>query len=47
MVRIHYKSRGDHAGSFMSPPMTREDAIIKEAEMKQDSDLYEVEIKED
>ena len=46
MVRIHYKSKGDHA-SFMSHPMTREAAITKAAEMRQDPDLYEVEIRED
>ena len=47
MVRIHYKSKGDHAGSFMSHPMTREAAITKAAEMRTDPDLYDIEIRED
>ena len=47
MVRIHYKSKGDHAGSFMSHPMTREAAITKAAEMRNDPDLYDIEIRED
>ena len=47
MVRIHYKSKGDHAGSFMSPPMTREAAIPTAAEMRTDPDLYDIEIRED
>lgn len=44
MVRIHWKAE---TGSFMSARMTREAAITKEAEMRQDPDLYEVEIRED
>ena len=47
MVRIHYKSKGDHAGSFMSHPMTCEAAITKAAEMRTDPDLYDIEIRED
>ena len=47
MVRIHYKSKGGHAGSFMSHPMTREAAITKAAEMRTDPDLYDIEIRED
>ena len=44
MVRIHWKAE---TGSFMSARMTREAAITKAAEMRQDPDLYDVEIRED
>ena len=47
MVRIHYKANGEHGGSFMSAPMTREAAEAKAAEMRQDLDLYDIEIRED
>jgi len=44
--RIHYKANGEHGGSFMSPPMTREAAETKAAEMRQDVTLYDIEIRE-
>jgi len=46
MVRIHYKANGEHGGSFMSAPMTREAAETKAAEMRQDVTLYDIEIRE-
>ena len=46
MVRIHWKVK-DSRWAFFSHPMTREAAITKAAEMRQDPDLYEVEIRED
>lgn len=46
MVRIHWKVK-DSQFDFMSARMTMEAALIKEAEMKQDPELYGVEIRED
>ena len=47
MVRIHWKSKGEKIWGFVSPPMAREAAITKAAEMRQDPDLYDIEIRED
>ena len=46
MVRIHWKVK-DSQFDFMSARMTREAAQVKAAEMRNDPELYGVEIRED